>query len=64
MELVVTDIRGMVGIIKRNQSTVEETGFFAPFAVNNSNSTIYYVQSGKVFAMPLRNPEFVRVSAY
>ena len=64
MELLVTDIRGMVGIIKSNQLVVEEAGFSAPFAVNNRNSTVYYVQSGKVFAMHLRNPEFVWVSAY
>ena len=62
MELLVTDLSGVVGIVKSNQSVVEEAGFSVPFAINNSNSTVYYVQSGKVFAMPLRNPDLVWVS--
>ena len=64
MELLVTDIMGVAHIGETNQSTVEEAGFSSPFAVDNNNATVYYVESGKVFGMSLRNPQFVWVSVY
>ena len=64
MELLVTDTSGVVHIVNNNQSIVDEAGFSSPFAVNNSNSTVYYVESGQVFGMPLRNPQFAWVSVY
>jgi len=56
MELLVTDTRGVASIIRNNQSSVEEAGFSSPFTVDNRNSTVYYVESGKAFGIPLRNP--------
>ena len=63
MELVAVDSEGVTGIIRNNQSAVEEAGFSTPFTIDNRNSTVYYIESGKVFKMPLRNPQFVSVSA-
>ena len=54
MELLVTDTRGVASIIRNNQSSVEEAGFSSPFTVDNRNSTVYYVESGKAFGIPLR----------
>jgi len=63
MELLVTDTRGVASIIRNDQSGVEKTSFSSPFAVDNRNSTVYYVESGKVFGMVLRNPQSVWVSS-
>ena len=63
MELVAVDSEGVAGIIRNNQSAVEEAGFSTPFTIDNRNSTVYYIESGMVFKMPLRNPQFVSVSA-
>ena len=63
MELLATGPTGIVNIIRNdNQPTVEKTGFSEIFAVDNSNYTIYYVESNTVFGMPLRNPELAFVS--
>jgi len=65
MELLATGPTGIVNIIRNdNQSTVEKTGFGEIFAVDNSNYTVYYVDSNTVFGMPLRNPELVFVSLF
>ena len=64
MELLVTDTRGVASIIRNNQSSTEEAGFSSPFTVDNRNSTVYYVESGKVFGMPLRNPYYTWVSEF
>jgi len=65
MELLATKPTGIVNIIRNdNQSTVEKIGFSEIFAVDNSNYTVYYVESSTVFGMPLRNPELVFVSFF
>ena len=63
MEILTTATTGVVNIVTiGNQSIVEEAGFGKIFAVNNSNYTVYFVESNKVFGMPLRNPEHIFVS--
>ena len=58
------DSEGVAGIIRNNQSTLEDAGFSTPFTIDNRNSTVYYIESGKMFKMPLRNPQSVSVSAF
>ena len=55
MEFLAVDLEGVAGIIRSNQSVVEEGGFSTPFTIDNRNSTVYYTESGKTFGMPLRN---------
>jgi len=63
MEILTTASSGVVNIVTiGNQSIVEEAGFGEIFAINNSNYTVYYIESNKVFGMPLRNPENIFVS--
>ena len=63
MELLTTGLGGVVNIIKNdNQSNTEEASFGEIFAVDNSNYTVYYVESSAVFGMPLRNPQHAFVS--
>ena len=55
MEFLAVDSEGVAGIIRNNQSIIEEGGFSTPFTFDNRNSTIYYIDSGKIFGMSLRN---------
>jgi len=65
MDLLATGPTGIVNIIRNdNQSTVEKTDIGEIFAVDNSNYTVYYVESSTVFGMPLRNTELVFVSLF
>ena len=62
-QILSTATTGLVNIVTiDNQSIVEEAGFGKIVDVNNSNYTVYFVESNKVFGMPLRNPEHIFVS--
>ena len=63
MEFLAVDSEGVAGIIRSNQSVIEEGRFSTPFTFDNRNSTLYYIKSGKVIKMPLRNPDLASVSA-
>ena len=56
------DSEGVAGIIRNNESTLEEAGFSTPFTIDNRNSIVYYTESGKVFGTPSRNPQNTWVS--
>ena len=62
MELIAVDSEGVAGVIANNQSTLEEAVFSIPFVINNRNSTVYYVESDKVFGTPLSDPQNTWVS--
>ena len=62
MELLAVDSEGVAGVIRNNQSAVEEARFSTPFAIDNRIATVYYIESGKVLRMPLRNPQDTWVS--
>ena len=62
MELLAVNSEGVAGIIRNNQSTVQEAGFSTPFTIDNRIATVYYIESGKVLRMSLRNPQDIWVS--
>ena len=62
MELLAIDSEGVAGIIRNNQSNVEEADFSTPFGIDSRNLIIYHIESDQVFGTPFNNLQNTWVS--